>query len=97
MSADVTLSISMPPYASGTSAPLRPSSPAFRTSSRSRAKIFVLQLLDVGDDFLDRELFRGLRDEQMLFGEIFGSENLVGVALLDQKTAASNIDSWVVR
>src|ERR1700747_3636571 len=34
--AEVTLSSSMPPYCSGTSAPLNPSSPALRTNSRKR-------------------------------------------------------------
>src|SRR5579864_2884872 len=38
MMADVTLSSSMPPYCSGTSTPLNPSSPAFFTSSRVTAK-----------------------------------------------------------
>ena len=38
MMAEVTLSICMPPYCSGTSTPLNPSSPAFLTSSRVIAK-----------------------------------------------------------
>ena len=29
-----------------------------------------------GNDFVDRELFRGLRDQLMLFAEVFRSEDL---------------------
>ena len=91
MMADVTLSISRPPYASGMSTPLNPSSPAFFSRSRSDGEILVLHLLDVGHDFVDREFFRGLRDELVLLGEIFRSEDFVGLAFLDQEAAAGNL------
>ena len=50
----------------------------------------MLDLLGVGQDFVDREFFRGLPDELMLLGEIFGSEDFVRLALFEQKAAAGN-------
>jgi len=55
-------------------------------------EILVLELFDVGDDFLDRELFRRARDQQMLLGEIFRSKYFLWLALLNQEAAASDFD-----
>ena len=53
-------------------------------------EVFVLHLLDVGDDLVDGELFRRLADHLVLLGEIFRSEDLVGPALFEQKAAAGD-------
>ena len=54
-------------------------------------EILVLHLLDVGNDFVLRELFRSLADELMLLGEILGGEDFVGAARFKQETAAGNL------
>ncbi len=54
-------------------------------------EVLVLDLLDVGKDLVDREFFRGLADELVLLGEIFGSEDFVRLALFEQKAAAGNL------
>ncbi len=54
----------------------------------SDGEILVLHLLDVGQDFVDCEFLRGLPDQLMLLGEILRRENLVNLALFEQKAAA---------
>ena len=51
-------------------------------------EILVLHLLGVRQDFVDRELFGSLPDQLMLLGEIFRSEDVVDLALFEQKAAA---------
>ena len=58
MMADDTLSSSMPPYSSGTSTTVNPSSLAFFSSSRVNAKFLLLDRVDVGHDLLVREILR---------------------------------------
>ena len=53
-------------------------------------KVLVLHLLGVGQDFVDRELFRGLPNELMLLGKILRSEDFVNLALFEQKAAAGD-------
>ena len=48
----------------------------------------MLHLLGVGQNLLDREFFRRLPDQLMLLGKILGSEDLVSLALFEQKAAA---------
>lgn len=57
----------------------------------SDEKILVLHLLDVGDDLIDGELLRCLANEQVLFGEVFGREDFVGLALFEKKAAAGDL------
>ncbi len=54
-------------------------------------EVFVFDLLDVGQNLVGRELFRRLRDELMLLGEVFGGEDLRGLTLFQQETAAGNL------
>ena len=51
----------------------------------------MLDLLDIGQDLVGREFFRGLADELMLLGEILWSKDLVNLALFEQKAAAGNL------
>ena len=53
-------------------------------------EIFVLDLLGVGQDFVDGEFFRRLPDQLVLFGEIFGSEYFIGTAGFEQEAAAGD-------
>ena len=57
----------------------------------SDGKILVLDLLDVGNDLVDRELLRRLPDELVLLGEVFRSEDFVGPSGLEQEAAARNL------
>ena len=78
MMADETLSMSEPPYSSGTSTEVRPRSLAFFNSSRQSAKSFCFELAGHGHDFVVRELFGGLGDEPVLVVKVFRREDLVG-------------------
>ncbi len=51
----------------------------------------MLHPLDIRDDFVDGEFLGGLRDQVMLFGEVFRGENVVRLARFDQETAARNL------
>ncbi len=53
-------------------------------------EILVLDLLDVGDDLVEGELFRRLPDKPVLLGEILRGEDFVGAAIFEQKTAAGD-------
>ena len=53
-------------------------------------EVLVFDLLDVGQDFVDGEFFRGLADQPVLLGEVLRSEDLVELALFEQKAAAGN-------
>ena len=41
----------------------------------------------------DYSVTRGLRDQPMLFGEIFGSEDIPGIPIFEEKTASGNCHS----
>jgi len=51
----------------------------------------VFDLLDVGENLVDREFFRGLADELVLLGEILRGKDLGGLALFEQEAAAGNL------
>jgi hypothetical protein len=53
----------------------------------------VLHLLGVGQDLFDRKLFRRLPDQLMLLGKILRSEDLISLALFEQKAAARNLSA----
>ena len=57
-------------------------------------EILVLDLLDVGKNFVDREFFRRLPDELVLLGEIFGRENFVRLARLRAESCRRKSWSW---
>ena len=54
-------------------------------------EVLVLDLLGLGQDFVDRELFGGLRDHLVLLGEIFGREDFGSLPLFQQKAAAEDL------
>ena len=51
-------------------------------------KIFVLDLVDVRDDLVIREIFRRLRNELMLLVEVFGSKHFLDRCLVEQEAPA---------
>ncbi len=53
-------------------------------------KILVLHLLDVRQNFVDGEFFRGLPDQLLLLRKVFGREDFIRTALFQQKAAARN-------
>ena len=74
----------------GNLAPAEPEFAGFFQQIAGDGEILVLDLLDVGQDLIDRELFRCLPDQLMLLGEVFGREDFVGLALFEQKAAAGD-------
>ena len=56
-------------------------------------EVFVLHLVNIGNNFLVGEFFCGLRNEQVLLAEIFWSENILRRAFLDQEAAAADFVS----
>ena len=50
----------------------------------------MFHLLRMRKNFVDREFFRSLTDELMLFGEILRSENFVRLAFFEKKAAAGD-------
>jgi hypothetical protein len=50
----------------------------------------VFHLLNVRQDFVDREFFRRLPNQLLLLGKVFGSEDFVRAALFKQKAAAGD-------
>src|SRR5712671_2747103 len=65
----------------------------FQEVSRNR-EILVLHLLCLGQDFIDRELFRGLSNHLLLLGEIFRSKHVGYLPFFQQKAAAQNLGLW---
>jgi hypothetical protein len=57
----------------------------------SDGEVFVFDFFDIGDDFVLREVFCCLRNQLMLLIEIFGREDLSGLALFEQKTCACDL------
>ena len=87
ITADVTLSISSPPYASGTSTAINPRSPALRSRLRIRSKFFASIWSATGITSLVVNSAAVFRDLPLLFGEILRCEHLIGRALLGEKAA----------
>ena len=91
MMADVTLSMSRPPYSAGMSTLVRPISPAFFSSSRDDGQSLCSIFFDGGHDFVGRELLGELRDHLLLFVEIFRSKDVVEVVIFEQETSARGL------
>ena len=53
----------------------------------------MLHVFNVGNDFLVGKFFRGLRNEQILFAEIFWSKNFFRRTFLDQEAATTDLAS----
>src|SRR5262249_49870098 len=61
----------------------------FQQLTRNR-EVFVLDLLDIGNDFILREVFRCLGDKLVLLVEVFGRKDFAGLALFQQEAGAGN-------
>ena len=88
MSVELTLSIPRPPYSSGTSTAVNPSSAALRSSRRHRARLFSLDRRNARQNLLARESLRRRRNLPLLLAQVFRSENLIRRARFDQEAAA---------
>ena len=81
------LSSSNPPNLCGTSVAQKPSSAAFFRSSRSTPGFLLFDFVQAGHNFLVDEFLRRLRNQAMLFRDVFGREHLFRRARFNQKAA----------
>ncbi len=64
--------------------------PGLLQQAAGNGEIFVLHLLHVRQDLVDGEFLRGLPNQLLLFGEVFGREDFVGTARFKQEAAAGD-------
>ncbi len=82
---EVILSSPMPPYSSGISTAVNPSSAALRISAAITPGSLALDLVGGGQNLLARKPRRRRRDLPLLLVQILGREYLCGSATLSRK------------
>ncbi len=85
---EVVLSIPMPPYSSGMSTEVNPSSAGLAQQSRQHPRLLGLDVRGGGQDLVAGKLGRGGRDLALLFVQVLRSEDLGWAAGLKQKASA---------
>ncbi len=90
MIADVTLSISSPPYSSGISTDVSPSSAASLISLRVTAKSFASIAGDLRHHLIRRKVSGRLRNLPLLLGKVLREEAVRRSRIRDQKRSAGN-------